>query len=74
MEQLSSMLKAGVKPDFIILHYGGADKVLKGFKFLNRTLKQRKIKTISYLFSRRKNKSAGNIKYKLSSVEGFQGS
>lgn len=65
-EQLSSMLKNGVNPDFIILHYKGADKVLKGIKFLQKTIKQRRFKTILFLLSYRKNKKITIAKYKLS--------
>jgi hypothetical protein len=65
-EQLSSMLKRGITPDFIILHYGGADRVLKGFSFLKKTIKQRRLKTGSFLLSYRKRKIHHELKYKLS--------
>src|ERR1017187_8047860 len=65
-EQLSSLLKNGIKPDFIILHYKGLDKVLKSLNFLKKTLKQRRLKSISFLLSYRKNKLSHVAKYKLS--------
>jgi folate-dependent phosphoribosylglycinamide formyltransferase PurN len=64
-EQLSSMLKSGIKPDFIILHYGGIYKSLKGFNFLKKTLKQRKFRSISFILSYGKNITAPDSGYKL---------
>jgi len=68
-EQLSSMLKSGINPDFIILHYGGIHKFSKGFKFISKTLKQRRFKSISFLLSRRKSNPADISPFKLNEEE-----
>ncbi|HTB33184.1 MAG TPA: formyltransferase family protein [Bacteroidia bacterium] len=68
-EQLSSMLKNGIKPDFIILHYGGKYKFLKGFNFLKKTLNQQRFKSISFLLSYKKSRPTHISGYKLNEEE-----
>ncbi len=70
-EQLSSMLKNGIKPDFIIRHYGGIHKFAKRINFLRRTIKQRRLKTISFLSSYRKKKPI-QVTYKLNDEDSKQ--
>ncbi|HTB05531.1 MAG TPA: formyltransferase family protein [Bacteroidia bacterium] len=65
-EQLSSMLKNGIKPDYILLHYGGKFKYNKGFNFLRKTLKQQRFKSLPFLLSYKKNKPSAPAKFKLS--------
>ena len=64
-EQLSSMLRHGIKPDYIILHYGGLFKYSKGFNFIRKTLKQQRFKSLSFLLSYKKNKTTAPTKFKL---------
>ncbi len=70
-EQLSSMLKNGIKPDFIILHYGGIHKFSKRINFIRKTIKQRRLKTFSFLSSYGK-KIVNPITYKLSEDDSKQ--
>jgi folate-dependent phosphoribosylglycinamide formyltransferase PurN len=64
-EQLSSMLKNGITPDFIILHYGGSYKYLKGLKFARKIVRQQRLKSIFFFLSYRKNKPVSGTRFKL---------
>lgn len=51
--QLNSMLKNKIEPHFIILHYGGFhNKVLKYFRFLIKTIKQYRFKSLYFILHR----------------------
>jgi len=68
-EQLYSMIKNGVTPDFIIVHYAGLYKVAKVVNFLKRVFSQYKLKSIAYLLSYNKVKTPLSAKYKLNDEE-----
>jgi len=53
--QLNSILKNNIVPDFIILHYAGFyNKALKYFRFLIKTIKQYKFKSLYFILHRSK--------------------
>jgi folate-dependent phosphoribosylglycinamide formyltransferase PurN len=56
------MLKAGIIPDFILLHYGGLfNKLLRIFRFLHKTVRQYRLKSIAFLLKKFTTKESGNI-------------
>jgi folate-dependent phosphoribosylglycinamide formyltransferase PurN len=57
--QLNSMLKFNVPPDFVIFHDAGVYYLVrKAFKFLIKTIKQYRIKSLTFILSRYKLKEA----------------
>lgn len=69
--QLNSILKNNIEPDFIILHYAGIiNAAVKYFRFLIRTLKQYRFKSLSFILNRNKtiNKTA-SIKFSLTQTD-----
>jgi len=61
-EQLSSLLKNDIRPDFIIVHYGGIYRLSKALNFLKRTIKQYKFKSPSYILSRKQDQVISSFK------------
>ncbi len=61
-EQLSSLLKNDIRPDFIIVHYRGVNRIAKAFNFLKRTITQYKFKSLSYISSRKSDQAISLFK------------
>jgi folate-dependent phosphoribosylglycinamide formyltransferase PurN len=68
LEEVYSLLKNGISPDFILLHYGGRYRWFKSFNFIKKIILQYRIKSISYLLSYNKKKFTPGVKYKLSNA------
>lgn len=66
--QLNSMLKNDAAPDFVILHYAGMlNSFSKYFRFLKKTLKNYRFKSLSVILHHNKTKSkVVNLKFSLS--------
>ena len=67
-EQLFSMLKHDVKPDFIIVHYAGIFKIIKYLRFFKKTVKQYRFKSLHFFFNFGKKKNSQS-NYSLASEE-----
>lgn len=60
--QLNSMLKADIIPDFILVHYGGTfSKLIRLARFALKTVRQYRLKSISFLLKKFTTKQSGNI-------------
>jgi folate-dependent phosphoribosylglycinamide formyltransferase PurN len=68
-EQLHSIIKCGITPDFVIVHYAGIYKLARVVNFLKRTVSQYRFNSISYLLSYSKGRIATTTKYKLNEEE-----
>lgn len=68
--QLNSMLINGVAPDFILLHYAGFySKIERSYRFIKKTIKQYRLKSIQFILNRNKYSEVSGIKFTLSENE-----
>ena len=69
--QLNSMLNFNVKPDFIIIHYSGFRfTLIKYFRFLIKSLRQYRFKSINFILAHNKKKAnTSNLNITLSQEE-----